>query len=333
MSILSTIGQAVRAYHGVANMGRLLQGDPVYQTNVFQEDNLIDHRDRLRPGFIDAGRNVKMNARGYPVGDLPREIVVYKSPKNDPMLMDSIERFRRIDDPRQSIETRAVTLTTFVARAFPKNKGTADPRAGAITADGFMKGEEVSLGDLIAKGTGAARHNALLMKAIADNVGIDMGLVRGYKTASGGLRPHEWNHFVGSDGLPVIADAASLEVLRTTDPEFMNYLSFDRKPYYLVEPDREPRHAANNVESLLPTLSYVRIAKGNQEGVEINVQGLDRGSIASVQDHLARNGMTGSLTTSSAQGGDQVLRFFDPQAMRRVEATFFERQEQPGLRA
>lgn len=79
---------------------------------------------------------------------------------------------------------------------------------------------------------------------------------------------------------------------------------------------------SDNMQDVINGLSFTRISKGGNEGVEINVQALSGLEVTTLENQLASLGMHGRLTTSSVQNGDQVMRFFDPSSIEKVAATF-----------
>lgn len=225
MSALETVGSLIRGYNAARNLYDLFSDSAVKQSRMLQDQNLIDHNRKLKPGFTDAGRSTKIGDRGEVLGEAAREIVVFLSPTDDPHLKEAMERFRKIDDPSTSIEARVEALAIFVAKSLPRERGSASRSDGDVTFDGFPKRANVSLGSLIVAGTGAPRHKALMMKVLADDVGLPMAMARGYLSVAGRPQTHEWNHFLGSEGDLIIVDASTQGMSQNNSLEFSNYLA------------------------------------------------------------------------------------------------------------
>jgi hypothetical protein len=301
MSTIGAIGAAARL---VSLFFDRIQNSPVLQSQTYLSEHRMDFEARLRPGFVDAGRNAVIDNSGT-VSNANREIITFVSPQDDAFLRLTIREFRRIDDPFNNRVARAAILADFVHDKMSRVPPSMTDEVIASLHGGRLAGQTVTLGELIDNGIGECRHRTLLMKVLADDVLLPMSMVRGRIDIDGSLQAHAWNEVLGKDGEVHIVDSSMGKVIPSRSLEAAVYNTLARQPAYDVEVPAFSRE-------ILSRLDIKVIEKGGRSGVEINVGHLPSRDRDALSRFLDGHGASGSLTVSSVQNGDPVLRFFDP---------------------
>lgn len=287
-----------------------------FQAVRYHRENFMAEDKKLAYGFYDAGSNAKFSLIGNFQSN-NREVITLEAPDMDPTLEQTRKLFRSIDNPNASIEERTRKLTEFVANTFTgRDQRDVWIRMKELV-DGDPTGLKIKLGEFIEMKSGVCRHRTMLMKFLADDVGLPMAMLRGKIDYNNSLGRHAWNHVTTEDGRVLIADASFNRVVGMQSRDAESYYTLEGHPTYM-----SPVSADSDLGRALNGLSYVRIQKGDRQGVELNIQHLSDHDRDLVAEFFSGNGIQFHQTSSSAQNGASVLRVFDPQSVEVVERDF-----------
>jgi len=175
-----------------AELPKRLDGKAIELSNQYARTN--EMTERLPDGWSNAGAGNEFGPDGRLLNsNLERNVVVVDR-KNDPVLRSVIaeasERFGHLP-PRE----RADALNDYVNKLL-KPEGSSQAQLDSWY-DGFMqahKGERTNLGEYIKEGKGVCSQQAILMKVLGDELGLETTLVRGAADASQNQANHVWTH-------------------------------------------------------------------------------------------------------------------------------------------
>lgn len=214
----------------------------IQQSIDYAENHRIGEHERVIYGFRDAGRGTTFDSDGTPRGKLRREIILAKSPDEDPILKDTIATTRTttagMGGTIEKIDWLSDHVAALMAQNDPaKNKALLDSLAGGEGAAGV----EITLGQMIEAKTGVCRHRSLLFKVLADEIGVSAALIRGNYTRRGADRSpegrsgrggHAWNEVLLKTGERLLVDVMHNFVAEMDDPQIGGYAGVDEKPLY-----------------------------------------------------------------------------------------------------
>lgn len=211
------------------------------QSQEFNRTHKIGETEPISFGFRDAGRSTPFDERGQPTKQPRREIIVAASSAQDSVLKQAIDTAVAATINRTEL-ARIDYLNDYVGDLLKvndpdQNRALLDRIAG----EGGARGAEISLGQMIAAGTGVCRHRSLLFKVIADQLGIPAALVRGNylrRGADGGKEKentrggHAWNEVVLRSGERILVDVMHNFVAELSDPLLVSYSDVRNVPLY-----------------------------------------------------------------------------------------------------
>ncbi len=188
-----------------------VQAEAVRPTNDFANGHQM--KERIPDGFTNAGAGTEVHPSGK--FDAPRAAVVVDR-KADQVLRNTVNEARQhLEEltrqrgpltPQQKMEA----LTEFVRSKFPKS-GSGGQDANRLFADMYATfmaenaGKRVPLGEFIKGGMGGCSEQALLLKVLADDLGVHgVTLVRGNGTGTGASINHVWATLDQGGGKPAL---------------------------------------------------------------------------------------------------------------------------------
>lgn len=187
--------------------------DSYAATNKYFKTGRLD--EKIPDGFRDGGRHVEFQTSGKVApGSYPNREIICVDRKNDKVLNESIMHLKTIfaRNPRMSEFEKIQTLYCYVCAIFSEPKGI---QHAADFASVPMK-----LGDIMSSGAGVCRHMAIAAKVLADELGINMSLVRGrHKEPNGYLGAHIWNEVELSNGKRYLFDVAQYELVKLSSKD------------------------------------------------------------------------------------------------------------------
>ena len=240
-----------------------MNSQAIEQSIAYHRDHRIGESEAIQYGFRDAGRDTDFDEEGAPLMAPRREMLLVKSPEDDPVFGRAVEAARIATAGLNSFQV-VDYLNDYVDRLLKKNDPSVnmkllDRLAGASGAASV----EISLGQLIEAKTGVCRHRSLLFKALADQLGLRSALVRGNyirrgvdRTAAGGddIGGHAWNEVLFENGERLLVDTMHNFVAELTDPLIASYSDVWNKPLYPMAGKPETsRDAANPIPSVRDT--------------------------------------------------------------------------------
>ncbi len=165
--------------------------------------------DRVPNGFCDGGRSLEFDKSGkYSSGYTQYREIAVVDKANDKILNDTIKQLREVFDrnPYMTYDERVKTLYTFVNEIYRVKNSAA--KANELLAI------PMKLGDIISSGAGVCRQKSLTAKVLADEVGLNMSIVRGcHKSDAGSVGNHIWNEVTLPDGKKYLFDTAQMSLI------------------------------------------------------------------------------------------------------------------------
>lgn len=299
----------------------------VEQSQRFNRQHRISENERIEYGYRDGGRGLRFNDDGSPANMPSREIIVVRSPDQDPALRQAIETARRDMAGMTSIEERANYLNEYVGRLMHQNDPDLNERIMDRMFGGDARGREISLGQLIESGTGVCRHRSLLFKTMADELGIPAAIVRGnYYSPGGGGGGHAWNEIRLENGDRMIVDVMHDFVGRIGNdslgasghPKALHYTFVDDTPMYDEAGKALLRdvhlHEVSNPKDpsaglrIVGEADWQEIEKGGLPGLEVNVNAMPSAERRAIMQELSSNGIRAEIVSSSVQNYQSVIR-------------------------
>ncbi|QQG35432.1 MAG: hypothetical protein HYS17_07745 [Micavibrio aeruginosavorus] len=274
------------------------------QSERFNQEHRVGEGERIAYGFMDGGRQLKFDENGNPASRPTREILVVKSPDQDPVLKQAIEVAKRDMSQMRTVEDKAKYLTSYTDRLMKDYYGT--PKALDRIAGGASVGKEVSLGQMIEAGVGQCRHRALLFKVLADETGVPCALVRGRYVDGDVQGPHAWNEVKLEDGKRLLVDPTNKSIDKMDSPRVQAYRDLNERPLYsgaarIVPPSRSAVADVRDNLAKLPTVETVG------KGTYIDIGKMSEPEINQLKKTLAQNHIEFNEKNSSLNGGTRVL--------------------------
>lgn len=161
-----------------------LTENAIAQANAYQRNH--EHTGPLEPGFHNAGTRVRFNENGEMIGPnghptSPNRPATVFDPPNDPVLRavlaEASSRFNHLrNDPAALM--RALTVYSRELLSPPDLSGRALDN-WYTDFNNQHAGERILLGEFIRQGRGVCSQQALLLTALAQNMGLNPTMVRG----------------------------------------------------------------------------------------------------------------------------------------------------------
>ncbi len=213
--------------------------ESIEQSNRFASSNRIDENEKLLVGYKDAGKGITFDDFGAPQR-IKREILVFKDRQNDPILRRVIDDAKRKMNKFSTVQEKSVFLKQYVkglligdALENQKKRDAHEARLKLLIGKSSVFIMEMSLGRFIDARAGVCRHNALLFKIIADEVGLKAALVRGKISTSKASGPHAWNEVVLENGRRLVVDCVYDIMGGSNDPQVKSlYSDANGNPMY-----------------------------------------------------------------------------------------------------
>jgi hypothetical protein len=181
------------------------------QCDRFQEEGIIRANEPVHAGFrlpIYPYGNITATSR-KPEIDSNKEIITVLDPKADPELANVIQGVAdEIDNhPDWNELDKIVYLLDTVNQILPET----DPDAVNAIVQNLMTGKrEVFLGQIIHEGIGRDSDRALLLKVLADHLGMHATLEDGMY-GGGTTQTRRWNVVVLSEDIPLAGTSGTLD--------------------------------------------------------------------------------------------------------------------------
>jgi serine/threonine protein phosphatase 1 len=196
--------------------------DAIAQSIRFNHLHRIGEKEKILFGYRDGGRSTGFDGAGNALTPY-REVMIVEDPAIDPPLQQVITQAR--DLVRGLSEYKAIdTLADFVADTLKINDDAENEKILAdVDGSGELRGQKITLGQMITAGTGVCRHRSLLFKVLADDLGIATALVRGNYDSPQGSGGHAWNEVVTSSGERLVVDVMHRMSSDVRDGYFASY--------------------------------------------------------------------------------------------------------------
>lgn len=282
------------------------------QSILYNEQHRIGDNEPLQPGFRDGGRKLSFHEDGRLTGNPNREILVFKSPEEDPVLANAIAEIKAQTAHLSGHEAKARRLSQYVATILGAGDADNPEEVTNQTLDhmagGDCRGHELSLGQIIEGGAGVCRHRSLLFKVMADALNIPATLVRGNFLERGNAHKHAWNEVQLEDGRSLLVDPSLGAVCDQNSPALKSYRSSQNEPLYdngiHAHPARgaHPAHGINTF-NVLNDSEFIHTTNG----IYIDIENSDDNDRAFLRKALSANGITFGQKRSSLDGGKDVL--------------------------
>lgn len=179
-------------------------------TESYKSSHRIDSR--IPDGFRDGGRSLSFDKNGN-IDDYfqaPYREILFVDRKSDKGLNPIIDNFKSIlkRNPFLSEEEKVKSLYVYVNELF----GAKAPQ----NFDWNFASVPTKIGSIVASGSGCCRHKSLIAKVLADEIGMNMSIVRGKINS----RPdhygnHIWNEVRLGNGKKYIFDGAQGKLFDT----------------------------------------------------------------------------------------------------------------------
>lgn len=217
--------------------------EAVRQTVLFSRTHRIPETESLAPGFRDGGRRTAFDEAGEPLGLFRREVLTFAPFDQDAALKEALDRVRADAAGLDAVLDKVDVLKEAVADLLAENAPAENKRIlEALAGEGGAAGVEITLGGLIAAGTGVCRHRSLLFKVLADQLGVPAALVRGNYSrrgvdqregrALGDRGGHAWNEVVLETGDRILVDVMHDYVGTLSDAKAGGYATVRDEPLY-----------------------------------------------------------------------------------------------------
>lgn len=98
------------------------------------------------------------------------------------------------------------------------------------------QGKEILLGKVFEKEAASCRHKSILFKILAEEIGLNVNIVRGNLMDMGGIGGHAWNEVVFSNGKKIIFDTQNSAIIAlkegSRNKKAFQYLKTNNDFYY-----------------------------------------------------------------------------------------------------
>ena len=208
--------------------------DSVAQSNNYVKHNFISSREKIIDGFKDGGRNCKFSQFGDAISS-SREIIVVNK-EYDEYLMNAINYAKKNTEGMN--EKEKMNFLFKIVKEISGDPLRGDRRSTILAQN--ANGGEGLLGNFFKHEFATCRHKSLMYKILADEVGLNVRLIRGMAFDLQGFGGHAWNEVVLQDGKRMLVDIQNSHLInvatkRKINKEILAGYFFDNKqPVYKV---------------------------------------------------------------------------------------------------